>query len=207
MNEVEGAKVDSDAAKEFVFAIGNIVKDVRWSQSGCDVNEDGLVMIDRGASVKDCPKWFGESILQESDGSVQLQGADGRTLQDCGKRQIWLKIGKHLKQYDFHGVEVTKTILSVSCLCENGSETHFARQPFLKYGDRREPPIKKNVVYFVKAQTVLQMKGTIESYEQEIHKYQENSCVRAVPTQFLHIFCTCAHLLVSCVVLSFFLHS
>ena len=63
VNEVEGAKVDSDAAKEFVFAIDNVVKDVSLSQCGCYVNEDGLVMIDSGASVNVCPKWFGESIL------------------------------------------------------------------------------------------------------------------------------------------------
>ena len=65
VNEVEGAKADSDAAKEFVFAIENVVKDVSLSQFGCEVNEDGLVMIDSGASVNVCPKWFGESILQE----------------------------------------------------------------------------------------------------------------------------------------------
>ena len=82
------------------------------------------------------PKWFGESILQESDGSVQLRGADGRTLQDYGRRQMWLKIGKHPRQYDFHVVEVTKPILSASYFWENGIETHLAREPFLKYGDR-----------------------------------------------------------------------
>ena len=56
VNEVEGAKVESDAGKEFVFAIENVVKDVSLSQSGCEVNEDGLVMIDSGASVNVCPE-------------------------------------------------------------------------------------------------------------------------------------------------------
>ena len=79
MNEEEGAKVDSDARKKFVFAIENAVKDVSLSQSGFEVHEDGLVMIDSGASVKFCPKWFGESVLEKSDGSVQLRGADGRS--------------------------------------------------------------------------------------------------------------------------------
>ena len=55
-----------------MFAIENIVKDVGLSQSGCEVDEEGLVMIVSGASVNVCPRWFGESILQESDGSVQL---------------------------------------------------------------------------------------------------------------------------------------
>ena len=98
-------KVDSDAGKEFVLAIENVVKDVSLSQSGREVHEDGLVMIDSGASVNVCPKWFGESVLEESDGSVQLRGADGRTLQDYGKRQIWLKIGHRLRQYVFHVVK------------------------------------------------------------------------------------------------------
>ena len=47
---------DSDAAKEFVFTIENIVKDVSLSQCGCEVHEDGLVMIDSGASINVCPK-------------------------------------------------------------------------------------------------------------------------------------------------------
>ena len=105
MNEVDGAKAEPDTAKEFVFAIENVVKDVSLSQSGCEVSEDGLVMIDSGASVIVCPKWFGKSTLQKSDGSVLLRGADGMTLKDYGKRQIWLKIGHNLKWYDFHVVK------------------------------------------------------------------------------------------------------
>ena len=57
VSEVEGAKVDSDAAKEFVFANENVVKDVSLSQSGFEVHEEGLVMIE--ASVHVCPKWLG----------------------------------------------------------------------------------------------------------------------------------------------------
>ena len=101
-----------------MFAIENVVKDVSLSQSGCEVGEDGLVTIDSGASVNVCPKWFGKSTLQKSDGSVLLRGADGRTLQDHGKRQIWLNIGSNLKRCDFHVVEVTKPILSVAT-CAN----------------------------------------------------------------------------------------
>ena len=47
----ERCKVDSDAGKEFVFAVENAAKDVSPSQSDCEVNEDGLVMTDSGASV------------------------------------------------------------------------------------------------------------------------------------------------------------
>ena len=183
VNEVEGAKVDCDAGKEFVLAIENVIQDVSLSPSGCEVHEDGLVMIDSGASVNVCPIWFGESVLEESDGSVQLRGADGRTLQDNGKRQIWPKIGNDLRQYDFHGVEVTKPILSVSYLRENGTETHLAREPFLNYGDRREPLIKKNGVYFVKAQIVHEVKGTIESRVRAGES--QKSCVR---TQEIHVY-------------------
>ena len=51
-------------------------------------------------------------------------------------------------------VDVTKPILSVSCLCENGVETHHAKKFFLRFGDGHEPLIRKGGVYFVKAQTV-----------------------------------------------------
>ena len=60
VNEVEGTKVDADAAKEFVLTIGNTVKDVSLGQSGCESREDGLVMIDSGASVNVCHKWLGQ---------------------------------------------------------------------------------------------------------------------------------------------------
>ena len=144
VNEVEGTKVDSDAAKEFVFTFENIVKDVSFSQGGCEVHEDGMVMTDSGASVNVCPKWFVETVLEKSDGSVELRGADGRTLQDYGIRHIRLRIGSRLRQCDFHVVEVTKQILSVSYLCEHGIETRLSKQPFLKYGERHESLIKKS---------------------------------------------------------------
>ena len=51
-------------------------------------------------------------------------------------------------------MDVTKPILSVSCLCENGVEAHLAKESFLRFGDGHEPPIRKGGVYFVKAQTV-----------------------------------------------------
>ena len=172
MDEVEGAKADSDAAEEFVFTIEKVVKDVSLSQSVCEVHEDGLVMMDSGASVNVCPKWFGEIVLENSDGSVKLRGADGGTLQD----QIWSRKGYHLRQYDFHVVEVTKPIVSVSYLCENGIETQLARQPFLKYGERHEPLIKKSGVYFVKVQIAHKVKGTVES--RVLAEDSQKTCVR-----------------------------
>ena len=72
VNEVDGAKAEPDTAKEFVFAIENVVKDISLSQSGGEVSEYRLVMIDSGASVNVCPTWFGKSTLQKSDGSVLL---------------------------------------------------------------------------------------------------------------------------------------
>ena len=111
-------------------------------------------MIDSGASVNVCPKWFGNSKLEQSDGATCLRGANGKPLQEYGKGQIWLKICGQTKRYDFHVVDVTKLVLSVSCLCENGVEAHLAKESFLRFGDGREPLIRKGGVYFVKAQTV-----------------------------------------------------
>ena len=51
-------------------------------------------------------------------------------------------------------VDVTKPILSVSHLCENGVETHLSKQPFWRFGGGHEPLIRRGGVYFVKAQTV-----------------------------------------------------
>ena len=51
-------------------------------------------------------------------------------------------------------MNVTKPILSVSCLCEQGVETHLAKESFLRFGDGHEPLIRKCGVYFVRAQTV-----------------------------------------------------
>ena len=59
-----------------------------------------------------------------------------------------------MKRYHFHVVDVTKPILSVNCVCENGVETHLAKESFLRFGDGHEPLIRKSGVYFVKAQTV-----------------------------------------------------
>ena len=115
---------------------------------------ESLVMVDSGASVNVCPKWFGNSNLEQSDDATCLRGANGKPLQEYGKRQIWLKICGQTKRYDFHVVDVTKPILSVSCLCENGAETHLAKESFLRFGNKHEPLIRKGGVYFVKAQTI-----------------------------------------------------
>ena len=93
------------------------------------------------------------------------------------KRQIWLRIGHHLKRYEFHVLDVTKPILSVSNLCEYGIETHLVRQHFLKHGERHEPLIKKSGVYFVKAKVVHEMKGAVGAVMQD--KSQQHSQIRA----------------------------
>ena len=48
-------------------------------------------MVDSGASVNVCPKWFGNSKLEQSDDATCLRGANGKPLQEYGKRRIWLK--------------------------------------------------------------------------------------------------------------------
>ena len=80
------------------------------------------------------------------------------------------------KRYDFHVVDVTKPMLSVSYLCENGVETHLAKQPFLTFGDGHEPLIRKSGVYFVKAQSV----NALETMTQD---ESEKRCVRAEDSQ------------------------
>ena len=115
---------------------------------------ESLVMVDSGAFVNVCPKWFGNSKLEQSDDAICLRGANGKPLQEYGKGQISLKICGQTKRYDFHVVDETKPILSVSCLCENGEETHLAKESFLSVGNGHEPLIRTGGVYFVKAQTV-----------------------------------------------------
>ena len=68
-----------------------------------------------------------------------------------------LKICGQTKRHVFHVVDVTKPILSVSCLCENGAETHLAMESFLRFGNGHEPLIRKGGVFFVKAQTFERM--------------------------------------------------
>ena len=128
---------------------------------------ESLVMIDSGASVNVCPKWFGNSKLEQSDGATCLRGANGKPLQEYGKKQIWLKICGQTNRCDFHVVDVTKPILSASCLCENGVEAHLAKESFLRFGDGHEPLIRKGGVYFVKAQKVNAVENTTRDNSQE----------------------------------------
>ena len=138
VNEVASETVDAETRKAVVLTIESVISDVTLSHKGCEEREDGLVMIDSGASVNVFSKCFGKSKLEQSDGTIRLRGADGRPLQEHGKRQV----------------DVTKPILSVSCLCENGVETHLTKQPFLRFGDGHEPLIRRGGVYFDKEQTV-----------------------------------------------------
>ena len=65
VNEVEVENVNAEPGKEFVFTVENEINVVNSSQDGCAEREDGLVMIDSGASVDVCPKWFGNSRLEQ----------------------------------------------------------------------------------------------------------------------------------------------
>ena len=68
-------------------------------------------------------------------------------------------------------VDVTKPILSVSCLCENGAETHLAKESFLRFGNEHEPLIRKGGVYFVEAQTVNAC-VRVDGYTEKIDAYK-----------------------------------
>ena len=153
MNEVEVEDPNAGPDKEYVYTVDHEVNVVNLSQSGCEVNkikerkqpgngtqeqtarewdprtDESLVMVDSGASVNVCPKWFGNSKLEQSDDATCLRGANRKLLQEYGKRQIWLKICGHTKRYDFHVVDVTKPILSASCLCETELRHILQRNP------------------------------------------------------------------------------
>ena len=128
VDEVEVENVNAKLGREYVYTIEHETNDVNLSQDGCVEREDGLVMIDSGASVNVCPKWLGNSKLEQCDGAMCLRGANGKQLQEHGKRQIWLNIFGQTKRFDSHVVNVTKPILSVSCLCEQGVETRSAQK-------------------------------------------------------------------------------
>ena len=182
VNEVEVENVNAEPGKEFVFTVKNDINDVKLSQDGCAEREDGLVMIDSGASVNVCPKWFGNSKLEQSDGATCLRGANGKSLQEYGKRQIWLRICGQTKRFDFHVVNVTKPILSVSWLGERGVQTHLAKKSFLRLSHGHEPPTRQGGVYFVKAQTVIAVEDMTRETSQEPcvrSDGSEDSCVRA----------------------------
>ena len=100
------------------------------------------------------PCGFGTSSWNSLMVRLGLRGANGKPLKEYGKRQIWLRICGQTKRYDFRAVNVTKPILSASCLCEQGVETHLAKKSLLRFGEGHEPLIRKGGVYFVKAQTV-----------------------------------------------------
>ena len=182
VNEVEVENVNAEPVKEYVLTVENEINDVNLIQDGCVEREDGLVMIDSGASVNVCPKWFGNSKLEQSDGATCLRGANGKPLQENGNRQIWLRFCGQAKRYDFHLVNVTEPILSVSCLCEQGVETHLAKKSVLRFGDGHEPLIRKGGVHFVKAQTVNAVENTTRDKSQERCERadgSEKSCVQA----------------------------
>ena len=94
VNEVEVENANAEPGKEYVYTIEHEVNVVNLSQSGCGVHKieerktardrdprthEGLVMIDIGASVNVCPKWFGNSRLEQSDGATCLRRANGKT--------------------------------------------------------------------------------------------------------------------------------
>ena len=75
VNEIEVEDPNVEPGKEYVHTIEHEINVVNLSQSGSGVNQieerrtasewdprthESLVMIDSGASVNVCPKWFGE---------------------------------------------------------------------------------------------------------------------------------------------------
>ena len=121
-----------------------------------------------------CPKWFGSSKLEQSDGATCLGRANGKPLLDYGQT----------KRYDFHVVDVTKPILSVSCLCENGVEARLAKESFLRFGDGHEPLIRKSGVRTMDSEKTREInlmgdhkidaRVLMDSQKTDAHKLMEN---------------------------------
>ena len=108
-----------------------------------------------------------------------LRGANGKTAPRIRKETDLVEnFAVRTKQYDFHVVDVTKPILSVSCLCEKGVEDTSCKGILLEVGKRHEPLIRKGGVYFVKVQTVnacVRADGcTEETREYEVTGLSEN---------------------------------
>ena len=126
--------VNAEPGKEYVYAIEHEINDVNLSQDGCVEREDGLVMIDSGVSV---------NKVQTENGCRNME-----------RDRFGQKFAVRRNDMIFHVVNVTKPILSVSCLCEQGVETHLAKKSFMRFGAGHEPLIRKGGVYFAKTQTV-----------------------------------------------------
>ena len=91
-------------------------------------------------------------------------------------------------------VEVTKPILSVSCLSEHGIGTHRAREPFAyeqeihkipgnscaRAGDSQYYAYKQEIQKIQESSCV---RAGDHACEQEVHIIQEESCVRAGDSQ------------------------
>ena len=91
-------------------------------------------MIDSGASVNVCPKWFGTPSCNSLMVRTCLRGANGEPLQEYRKATDLVEnLRSDENGDDFHVVDVTKPILSVSRLCEHGVETHLAKKSFLRF--------------------------------------------------------------------------
>ena len=104
VNEVEVEDPNAEPDEEYVYTIDHEVNVVNLSQSGCEVNKinekktarewdprtqeqtarewdprthESLVMVDSGASVNVCPKWFGNSKLEHLSQGSKRKTAPG----------------------------------------------------------------------------------------------------------------------------------
>ena len=101
VNEVE-AKIQMPSLERSTFTQLNtksISVNLSTAREWDPRTHESLVMIDSGG-----PKWFGNSKLEQSDGATCLRGANGKPLQEYGRRQIWLKNCGQTTRYDFHVV-------------------------------------------------------------------------------------------------------
>ena len=79
-----------------------------------------------------CPKWFRNFKLEQSDGATCLRSANGKPLQEYGKRQIWLIICGQTKRYDFHVLNVDEADLECKLLVRTRSWNTLSKEILLE---------------------------------------------------------------------------
>ena len=85
--EVDVENVNAELGKEYVYTIEHEINDVNLSQDGCVEREDGLVMIDSGASGQRVSQrvWdlqTGNSLMVQLVSEVQTENRSKNTERD-----------------------------------------------------------------------------------------------------------------------------
>ena len=110
--------LNTAAAKEFVVAIADTVYDVRLSQSGLRKSRRRIGDHRQRSIRQRLPQVVWRVRYCESRRITPTPRRGRKNTLRLRKARI----GTHLKRHEYHVVDVTKPILSVSYLCGNGIE-------------------------------------------------------------------------------------